>query len=657
MRFIQRKLLMMVSAVVVTGLVVAACGGGGATATPRVIERTVVATPTAGPTPTARIIERTVVATPTAGPPPTAVPKTAGITTNLKGFRWLGGQGPANWRQAPKRGGTLVYAFPIPSAGTDPTLNRDFSVSTAVNTAYNKLFTCKKAPLMEAGDPGNCVPVGDLLAEWAVSGDGMEWTLKLQPDAVWHNIPSDARGYTSELSGLYGRSVTAADVVHTFNYWQGNLTKPDGDPQGSPSSLGFTGNLESFEAVDEKTIRVRTKVPDPFFPSTYAAFNARVVPPEVFNLDGDYTQRTVGSGAFMLMEFDRLVEWKSIANPDYFKVGADGEPLPYMDVYNVKVISATLARSGMITGVVDLSLGVGISGPASAVNFTRQCPTCQVIEYFLPANTSRILQFKVKPTDRFPNPAFADRRARLAIAKAIDYQGMIDNVFEGAAVMTPVEMPWGLLWDSLPTLRQMGNDLPDDENPFVYDPEVAKRLWAESGHSPGEKMKIIYHEYNATHTIYTVTLADSISKALDIDVEAEKVSGIPVLYTATGFTDPNNIQNYEHFVTITRGTGANNAEVPRSMQSFDEENMSAYDNPKIDAIAAEWIQNPTLERERELARALYTEVINDLHRMPAVTEANYEAMSGRVRNMYQQLRGGRCCHQGAELLEIIWLDD
>ena len=135
------------------------------------------------------------------------------------------------------------------------------------------------------------------------------------------------------------------------------------------------------------------------------------------------------------------------------------------------------------------------------------------------------------------------------------------------------------------------------------------------------------------------------------------MSGIPVLYTATGFTDPNNIQNYEHFVTITRGTGANNAEVPRSMRSFDEENMSAYDNPKIDEIAAEWIQNPTLERERELARALYTEVINDLHRMPAVTEANYEAMSGRVRNMYQQLRGGRCCHQGAELLEIIWLDD
>ena len=299
MRFTQRKFLMMVSAVIVTGLVVAACGGGGATATPRVIERTVVATPTAGPTPTPAVIILTAT--------PTPVPKAAGITTNLKGFRWLGGQGPANWRQAPKRGGTLVFAFPIPSAGTDPILNRSFTVSTAVSTAYSKLFTCQKAPLNEAGDPGNCIPVGDLISEWSVSGDGTEWTLKLQPDAVWHNIPSDARGFSSELSGLYGRSVTADDVVHSISYWQGNLTKSDGDTQGTPSSLGFTSNLETFEAVDEKTIRVRTKVPDPFFPSTYAAFNARVVPPEVFNLDGDYTKRTVGSGAFMLTEFDRLV--------------------------------------------------------------------------------------------------------------------------------------------------------------------------------------------------------------------------------------------------------------------------------------------------------------------------------------------------------------
>ena len=657
MRFPKSKLLMMISAVLVTGLIVAACGGDDATPTARVIERTVVTTPTAGPTPTARVIERTVVVTPTAGPTSTPIPGIAGVTTDLKGFRWLGGQGPANWRQPPKRGGTHVYAFSIPSGGTDPILNRSFTVSATVSFAYNKLFTCQKAPLAVAGDPGNCVPVGDLLSEWSVSGDGMEWTLKLQQDAVWHNVPSDARGFTSELSGLYGRSLVADDVVHSINYWQGNLTKPDGEPQGSPSSLGFTNNMETFEAVDEKTIRVRLKEPDPFFPATMAAFNARVVPPEVFNLDGDYAKRTVGSGAFMLTDFDRQVQWNAIANPNYFKVGVDGERLPYMDAHDVKVIGNTLARSAMITGQVDTSLGVGISGPATAVNFTRQCPSCQVIEYFLPANTSRILQFKVKPTDNFPNPPFADRKARLAIAKAIDYQGLIDNVFEGAAVMTPIEVPWSLLWDSLPTLRQMGNDLPDDENPFVYDPEVAKRLWAESGHSPGEKLTIIYHEYNPTHTVYTIALADSISNALDIDVEASKVPAIAVLYTATGFTDTNNIQNYAEMVTITRTTGTNNSVTPASMRSFDEENLSAYDNPRMDEIAAEWKLNPAQDRERELAQALYTEVINDLHRMPAVTEANYEAMSGRVRNVYQQLRGGRCCHQGAELLEIVWLDD
>ena len=88
----------------------------------------------------------------------------------------------------------------------------------------------------------------------------------------------------------------------------------------------------------------------------------------------------------------------------------------------------------------------------------------------------------------------------------------------------------------------MGLDLPDDENPFVYDPDRAKELWAMAGKEPGEKLTLYYHQYNATHTTYTVALGASIAEALDIEVEVLKVPDISILYSMSGFVNPVDIQ-------------------------------------------------------------------------------------------------------------------
>ena len=692
-----RQLTGLVAAAVITALVVAACGGADPTAeppppppptqaplivvptatpaptkAPEVVVQT--AAPQATPTPPATQAPVVVVETaapqeaPTAAPTPTPrvvvqvptetpVPGVGGVSELLKGFRWLQGPGLESWRQAPKRGGTHTYAFPSPSSGTDQILNRSYTVSTAISFVYNKLFTCQFSPLMVEADPGSCFPVGDLISEWESNADGSSWTIKIHPDAVWHNMPADSRGYTTDLSDLYGRPVVSEDVVHTVNYWQGKLTKPDGEPQGTPSAQQHAQAVESVEVVDDKTLVFNLIGPDPYFTANFSQFNARVVPPEIFNLEGDYSQRTVGSGPFRLDDYDRQVEWGGNANPDYFKTGADGAALPYLDRHQVKVLGGDLTRSGFITGQIDNGLSVGISGPSSALNFGRSCPQCQIIEYFLSSNTSRILGFKHLPNESFPDPYFADRNARLAIAKSIDYESIGENLFEGAWIMTPVAQPWGLLWDSPPTLRQMGLDLPDDENPFVYDPDRAKELWAMAGKEPGEKLTLYYHQYNATHTTYTVALGASIAEALDIEVEVMKVPDISILYSMTGFVNPVDIQNHEFLVTHTRATGAHRAFVPLKNKSDDLQNYFGFNNARMDEIADEWALAPEFEREKELMQEYYAETIKELIYMPAITEASYDVQSGRVRNSYQQLSGGRAFHQGGQLTEIIWLDD
>ncbi len=481
MKHLRSRVLILFSAVMALAMVVAACGGGedptaapvapAATPTPVVV----VATPTEGPTPTPQVIVQTAApaSTPTPAPTPTArvevvvetatptpPPALGSVTQELLGARFIQGPGLEGWRQAPKRGGTHIYGFNRASRGTDQIINRSYTVSTSSNMAYQKMFTCQYAPLLEVANPGACVPVGDLLSEWSANADATEWTVTIHEGAAWHDIPEGARGYTSDLSGLYGRSVVATDLIHAITYWQGGLLKPDGDKQPTPNALAYSRAITGMEAVDDKTVKLTLSSADPYFHFTFAQFNPRVMPPDVWELDGHYNDRLVGSGPFMLVEYDAEIEWTGMANPNYYKIGADGNPLPYVDAHKVIIMGTDLARSALITGQVHSTAGVGISGPSTALNFGRQCPDCQILEYFVPRNTSRILIFKHRPTDRIPDAPFADRKARLAVAKAIDYQFLIDNVYEGAAIMTPISLSWPLVWDSRRRWRKWGSTGP-----------------------------------------------------------------------------------------------------------------------------------------------------------------------------------------------------
>ncbi len=657
-----RKLLSAFLVFVVVALVVAACGGGeeptpAPTPTPQIIERTVVVTPTPAPTATPRptptpiVIERTVVVQPTATPAPNA----GAITERINGFRWI--QNQPNWLVPPKRGGTHNYAFNFRTASIDPVLTRSFTSMTHTTLGYSQLVRCEVASNQKTGDIGICQVAPDLATSWSVASDGKTWTFKLHPGAKWQNPPATAFGYDERLKPLYGRDFVAADVIHNIDMWLGKLTKPDGTPQGRPGG-GEWSNIDSARAIDPDTVVIVAKTADPFFVQQLTDFQSRIVPPEVFKLDGDYEKRMVGTSAFILTVRDPAVKGEFIANPAFWRNGADGKALPYIDKHVIALITdATRARAALITGQVDSAQSIGVDTPTGAINFGRDCPTCQIVEMFTALGVFSI-GFKTEGE----GAPFANPKARLAAAKAIDWNVILLGVHDGAAAIIPATNVSGLIFDELPTLSIYqqairAGGVKDEDNPFVFDAAIAKRLWAESGHKEGEKHSIIYNEYSPVITKQIIAVADQLKKNIGIDVEVNKATDINIYYSALGFLGGQKHQNFPSMIMYFNNVLPTNAGTIVDLRPGQQRNFAEFNNPRIIALGEEIGKGVPLEREKAISREVFIiEHSTDLRRLVLPSGARFITYSGRLRNAYQQSRGGEAFHQGGHIAEVIWLD-
>ena len=647
-------------------LVVAACGGADPTPTPTAPAEAVVIvhTPTPQATATPAVVVETAAPAATPAPAPTAAPaivvqtatptpppKLGAITEEIVGWRIIQGNGLDTWRVPPQRGGTFIYGFPLPTRGTDLVLSDSFATAVAVTPSYNSITRCTPAPYLRVGDVGSCTSQGDLATEWSMT-DSTTLTFKLAEGVKWHTIDPSHPSYSEELEGLYGRELTADDVVHTVMYWLGQLTKPDGEPQGTPqNNQRFTTQLAGARAIDRYTVELKLGLPDPNYATMLSEWNARIVPPEIFALDGHYNNRVVGTGPMIQVSHDPQVEISFAANPDYFKDGADGAPLPYLDGYEVILgVTPNLTRSAMITGKIDMDMqNLGVNTPSAAVNYGRLCPDCTIVESF---QTWRI--FSVGFKSEGEGAPFADERSRMAIAKAIDHQGIIDTVFEGAAAVLPVTGTWNTFFDEFPDLRAMGNNLPDDENPYVFDAEAARSLWEEADPNPGDKHEIIYWPYVPLITVLAEVIASHLSANLGIEVEATRATDVGSYYTAIGLLGPprqqfDSMAMFIQLPTVSPGAWA-------ASFVLGPPNLEDRKNPLLIQLALQWVQEADPTKVKEIARQWYAEIINDFRSVGTAIPAVYHIQSKRTRNMYEYRLAGLQLHQGGWHIEYVWVD-
>ena len=168
-----------------------------------------------------------------------------------------------------------------------------------------------------------------LLESWEASDDVQTWTLNLRKGITFNN----------------GDELTADDVIFTFSQWL--------DEDVGSSMLGlisYWGGIENVEKVDDYTIRLHLESPNIAVPEHLFHYPAVILHRD---FEGDFIKQPVGTGAFTLAEYAEGERAVLKRREDYWRMGEDGQPLPYLDEIIYVAIDKDAAVAAIQSGQID----------------------------------------------------------------------------------------------------------------------------------------------------------------------------------------------------------------------------------------------------------------------------------------------------------------
>lgn len=244
----------------------------------------------------------------------------------------------------------------------------------------------------------------DLATDIKVSEDGLTWTVTIRDGVIF-----------SDNSPL-----TAADVAFTYNMLR------------DTSSVNDFTMLKEAKALDDTTVEFTLNRPYSIWPYTMAITG--VVPEHAYG--PDYGEHPVGSGRYIMKQWDKGQQIIFEANPDYY-----GEA-PKMKKVTVLFMDEDAAYAASLAGQVDLAY-------TSASYSDQTVGGYELLAYETVDNRGINLPAVPASADEkgnvVGNDFTSDVRVRRAINIGIDREEMIENVLNGygtAAYSICDKMPW-----------------------------------------------------------------------------------------------------------------------------------------------------------------------------------------------------------------------
>ena len=309
----------------------------------------------------------------------------------------------------------------------------------------------------------------DLATGYSVSEDGLTWQVTIRRDAKFTD----------------GEPLTAEDVAFTYNTVK------------ETSSVNDFTMLDHAEAADDTTVIFHMTRPFSIWPYTMAEVG--ILPEHAYD-SATYGTEPVGSGRYILKQWDKGQQVILEANPDYY-----GEA-PKMKQVTILFMEEDAAFLAAQSGQVDLAY-------TSATYSEEEVEGYTLAAYESVDNRGLNLPAIPETTDSegraVGNDFTSDVLVRRAINIGVDRQEMIDHVLNGYG------SPAYSVCDQLPWYNEASE--------VAYDPEGAAALLDEAGWALGEdgvrekdgvqaKMNLLYSNGDSVRQALAADFADQMEE-------------------------------------------------------------------------------------------------------------------------------------------------
>jgi len=358
------------------------------------------------------------------------------------------GTASADGSGTPVDGGTLVAAL----AGDPQTL--DVAQNSGALTIYVRQNVFEQ--LFQFDE--TLTPRPMLARDYTMSDDGLTYTIPLRQGVTFHN----------------GQPMTAADVVASLERWQ---------LVSGPGKL-VAQDLASLTATDNSTVEIVLKQPRYSLISDLAAYvqAAIIVPADIAVAAGDQPmadEQIIGTGPYKLAAYTHGQRVVLEKNPDYTPLDEDwggfaGAKEAHVDKIEFRFVSdPTQQLNGLRTGQFHWAQSVS----PDQYEAIKDDPALNVEV----TDTGLISTVLLNHNAESP---FSDLRARQAMNMLIDKKAMSTAAFGPEILWTPLSgsMVFPI---NKPLYSEAGSDVYK-----TYNPEEAKRLFAEAGVTADKPIRI-----------------------------------------------------------------------------------------------------------------------------------------------------------------------
>ncbi|MEM8811691.1 MAG: ABC transporter substrate-binding protein [Pseudomonadota bacterium] len=280
--------------------------------------------------------------------------------------------------------------------------------------------------LTEVNNKGELVP--DLAEGWDVTDDGATWIFKLRSGVEFHN----------------GKSVTADDVVASINHHRGEDSKS--------AAKGILTPVKDVR-TDGGNVVFELESANADFPFLVSDYHLLIMP----SADGKIDPTSgIGTGGYIIENFEPGVRVKANRNPNYYKDGA----AHFDSIEILSLLEVTARQNALMNGDVEAIDRVD----PKTVNLMARNPNISMLE------KTGTLHYTFPM--RLDSPPFDNYDLRMALKLIVKRQEMVDKILFGHGALgndTPIST----------ANRFHASELPQR----AFDPEKAAEHYKKSGHS------------------------------------------------------------------------------------------------------------------------------------------------------------------------------